>query len=269
MLTSKRGWWVLGGAVALAGVVVLPALADPEAIGSGNATTARVYVTGGHMMVPLEEVLGQLPGSSVEWLPAFRRAVVRQGDQVITLHTESGYAQVGGHAVVLDSPAVVRGQRLMVPAEFFRELLGVTVSYDRVNGLVTIRGGKPELMTAGYRGTQRAAGVEMPGVVSVGALDTITVRSSGAHPSLAARVQAIQARLSHAAGAMDARSLDPSGQVWLSRSTPDPTVYVGSEAVVEVSAEDARLASTSRDQLGNHWVREIRHALARAYGTGN
>ncbi len=86
-------------------------------------------------MVPVRAV-SQAFGADVEWLPESRSVVIHKENREIRLTIDSTIATVDGAEVTLDSAAVIRADRTMVPLRFIGEALGTTVSFS--NGSVLL-----------------------------------------------------------------------------------------------------------------------------------
>lgn len=86
-------------------------------------------------MVPVRAI-AQAFDAAVEWLPESRSVIIKKGETEIKLLVDSGEAFVNAAPVTLDSPAVIRADRTMVPLRFIGEALGTVVSYS--NGSVLL-----------------------------------------------------------------------------------------------------------------------------------
>lgn len=86
-------------------------------------------------MVPVRAV-SQAFGADVEWLPESRSVVIKKENREIRLTVDSTEAFIDDKAVTLDSAAVIRNDRTMVPLRFIGEALGATVSFS--NGSVLL-----------------------------------------------------------------------------------------------------------------------------------
>jgi len=62
-----------------------------------------------------------------------------RGELKVTLRIDSTLAIVNDRAVFMDTTAVIRNERTMVPARYVSELLGCIVEWDGEHYIVTIR----------------------------------------------------------------------------------------------------------------------------------
>jgi len=93
-------------------------------------------------MVPLRGIFESL-GATVTWDEANGRITATKGDSRIELTVGSDQALVNGRTVTLDSPAVIRDSRTMIPLRFVSEALGATVFWDERQQAVLIQSDRP------------------------------------------------------------------------------------------------------------------------------
>lgn len=290
MGTRKRGWWVLGGVVALAGTAALPAAAAPRVIVNGEMLQGvRVYTMGGHAMVPVREVIERIPGASVQWVPERLEMIVSDRGERIVLHTGSGIATVGGRGVSLDAPVAMRQGRAYMPARFVERVLGAKVDYDRATQLVSITAGLSEARTAGYRaapppdesasprsevhGNTATDGAnsfkyDATGTVAIGGEDVITFLHPGIYKTTKERARRVTELLNDGLA-----QIAPQGGgrfsvngAYLGQAKGNPVIMMGTIAVVSVTPDDAKKHKTTQKALANKWLKRIRLALADIYG---
>ena len=77
-------------------------------------------------------------GADVEWDEAARTITAIRDDVTVVLTIDKDTAAINGESVSLDSPAIISGDRTMVPLRFVSEALGCEVSWDAEFRVVTI-----------------------------------------------------------------------------------------------------------------------------------
>lgn len=80
------------------------------------------------MLAPMRAIIEKY--GSVEWDGETRTVTAVQGGLTVVLKIDSDIALVNGEEVKLDSPAIIRSNRTLVPIRFLCETLGANVSYD-------------------------------------------------------------------------------------------------------------------------------------------
>ncbi|MGQ7280577.1 N-acetylmuramoyl-L-alanine amidase [Brevibacillus thermoruber] len=86
-------------------------------------------IQNGRTLVPIR-VIAEGLGADVKWDEAARTATIKRGGQKLVLTLDSTAALVNGKQVKLDTPPVVRQQRMLLPLRFVAESLGVTVGWN-------------------------------------------------------------------------------------------------------------------------------------------
>ncbi|CAM5780518.1 MULTISPECIES: N-acetylmuramoyl-L-alanine amidase [Brevibacillus] len=112
----------------------------------------------GRTLVPVR-VIAEGLGAKVDWNQATRTAVITRGPQTLQLTVGSKNALVNGKKVQLDTPPVMRNQRMLLPLRFVGESLGVTVGWDNASRTVIANetpemrynGNKPTLSLKGFQ----------------------------------------------------------------------------------------------------------------------
>lgn len=115
-------------------VACLAAGADaPEVI----PTEAPAYVAGGYTMIPFRALLEWM-GAEILWTPEEQTVEARRRCYTFLLRVGQREAIVNGEQVLMDVPAVVRGDRTYVPLRFVAEALGAAVGWDAATSTATI-----------------------------------------------------------------------------------------------------------------------------------
>lgn len=91
----------------------------------------------GRTMVPLRAIVESL-GADVKWDGKLRLVTVVKGDITVVLPVGSLRASVNGVEVTLDVPAVIVGDRTMVPLRFLSESLGAKVGWFTQGQVVSV-----------------------------------------------------------------------------------------------------------------------------------
>lgn len=94
-------------------------------------------IINGRAMVPARAILEKL-GAELKWDNMTDTITVTNGQTEILLTIGSDMALVNGEAVALDSPAIIVGNRTLVPLRFLAENLGSVVSWDANSNTVSI-----------------------------------------------------------------------------------------------------------------------------------
>jgi hypothetical protein len=82
----------------------------------------------GRVMVPLRGVFEHM-GANVDWFPETRTVIAKNASTEIRLPIGSMSAWVDGRQMALDSPAIVRNGRTLVPLRFTAEALNANVDW--------------------------------------------------------------------------------------------------------------------------------------------
>lgn len=134
-------------------------------IGSGTAyikgrpllLDSSAFIKNGSTMVPLRFIAQSL-GAQVDWIPAQRKILVKTSQKTVELWAESGNTALGpwpapqdpwkflrqeaivnGNRIFLDTPPIIRNDRVMVPLRFLSEALGFEVKWHEALRMVEIR----------------------------------------------------------------------------------------------------------------------------------
>lgn len=89
------------------------------------------------VMVPIRGVFEQM-SADVAWDSMTRRVMAQRGTDTIILPIGSILATVNGREIRLDTPAIMRGGRVMVPLRFLSESLSATVDWNEQGRTVSI-----------------------------------------------------------------------------------------------------------------------------------
>lgn len=81
------------------------------------------------VMVPLRGVFEQM-GANVQWNAYTNTVSAMKGDKSVSMRVGDRYATVNGQTMQLDSPAVMMGNRVMVPLRFLSESFGAQVDWN-------------------------------------------------------------------------------------------------------------------------------------------
>lgn len=104
---------------------------------------ARPQLIGGHVMVPLRDLLGAL-GAQITWAPAAQMVQAMRGERRLQLTVGQNVAYVDDKPVPIDAPPViVPPGRVLVPLRFINEALGARVQWDPATYTVTITSPSP------------------------------------------------------------------------------------------------------------------------------
>jgi len=88
-------------------------------------------------MVPLRAI-GEALGAEVSWDGEARLVTLVRGGTTVKLTIDSAVAMVNGTPVTMDTTAVIRNSRTMVPVRYVGELLGADVLWHDVSRTVTV-----------------------------------------------------------------------------------------------------------------------------------
>lgn len=119
---------LFGGLLAttcIAGAQGIQATVDGQPV---HFRDVQPMMVGGRVMVPLRGVFEHM-GANVQWFPETRTVIAQKGNTEIRLPVGSSSAWVGGQQVSLDSPAIMRNGRTMVPLRFMAESLDASVDW--------------------------------------------------------------------------------------------------------------------------------------------
>lgn len=94
-------------------------------------------IDNGRVLVPLRGIFERL-GATVEWNDQTQTVYAQRGATYISLMSGSPQAIVDGQPVPIDAPAMVVGDRTMVPLRFVSQALGSIVNWDASSSTVAI-----------------------------------------------------------------------------------------------------------------------------------
>ncbi len=88
-------------------------------------------------MVTLRGVFEEL-GATVDWDIETHQAIIKSDDVEVLVTPDTDNVLVNGRLYILDSPATIVNDRLLIPVRFIAEALGHEVGWDPVNRVVLI-----------------------------------------------------------------------------------------------------------------------------------
>ncbi|WP_145049471.1 CotH kinase family protein [Paenibacillus xylanexedens] len=91
----------------------------------------------GRVMVPVNAIFEAL-GAEVTWNPTAKTVTAVLNDQTFVLKIGSSTATVNGTSVEIDSSAIIKNSRTLVPVRFISEALGLKVDWDQSTATVKI-----------------------------------------------------------------------------------------------------------------------------------
>lgn len=89
------------------------------------------------MIVPLRAI-GEALGAQVEWQPSAKTITFTRGDVTLKVSIGSRVAYLNGETRQMDTVAVIRSSRTMVPLRFISEFLGAQVEWSPTTRSVTV-----------------------------------------------------------------------------------------------------------------------------------
>ncbi len=107
------------------------------------------YIKNSRTMVPVR-VISENFGAEVSWDDASRKVTVKSGETTIELTIDSDTALVNGAPTTLDTPAVIKDGRTMVPLRFVGEALGKNVEYVDASKQILITDHPSAITVDGY-----------------------------------------------------------------------------------------------------------------------
>ena len=116
------------------GLVACTAIANAQGIrATVNGTPVNFHgqqptMVNGRVMVPLRGVFEHM-GATVDWFPETRTVIAKNASTEIRLPVGSMSAWVDGRNIPLDSPAIVRNGRTLVPLRFTAEAMNANVDW--------------------------------------------------------------------------------------------------------------------------------------------
>lgn len=125
-------------------------------------------IDNGRVLVPLRGVFERL-GATVDWNDQTQTVYAQRGATYISLMIGSPEAIVGGQPVPIDAPAMVVGDRTMVPLRFVSQTLGSMVNWDASSSTVAIMSGSAAALppSQSYAGPAQVPPSQSYGVVPV------------------------------------------------------------------------------------------------------
>jgi len=100
-------------------------------------TDVRPMMVNNHVMVPLRGVFEQM-GATVQWDRATGSVIAKDATHDITMRVGQRLAKINGQSYLLDTPATMVQNRVMVPLRFVSESLGGIVDWNATAQLVSI-----------------------------------------------------------------------------------------------------------------------------------
>jgi hypothetical protein len=97
-------------------------------------------IDNGRVLVPLRGVFERL-GATVDWNSQTQTVYAQRGGTYVSIVIGSPQAIVDGQPVPIDAPAMLVGDRTMVPLRFVSQTLGSTVNWDASSSTVAIASG--------------------------------------------------------------------------------------------------------------------------------
>jgi Copper amine oxidase N-terminal domain len=94
-------------------------------------------IDNGRVLVPLRGVFQQM-GATVAWDDQSQTVLAQRGATSVQLTIGNTQAMVDGRPVMMDVPAMLVGDRTMVPLRFVSQALGANVDWNAANSTVTI-----------------------------------------------------------------------------------------------------------------------------------
>ena len=91
----------------------------------------------GRLLIPVRAIMEAL-GADVKWDGEKRTVIIKKGDVTIELPVDKRVALVNGKEVILDVPAGITNNRVIVPLRFIAEALRAAVDYYGEGPVVTI-----------------------------------------------------------------------------------------------------------------------------------
>ncbi|MGR6542174.1 CotH kinase family protein [Paenibacillus tundrae] len=91
----------------------------------------------GQVMIPVNAIF-EAVGAEVTWNPTAKTVTAVLNDQTFVLKIGSSTATVNGTSVEIDSPAIIKNSRTLVPVRFISEALGLKVDWDQSTATVKI-----------------------------------------------------------------------------------------------------------------------------------
>lgn len=107
------------------------------------------YIENSRTMVPVR-VVSENFGAEVSWDDASRKVTIVSGETKVELTIDSDTALVNGAATTLDTPAVIKDGRTMVPLRFVGETLGKNVEYVDASKQILITDHPSAITVDGY-----------------------------------------------------------------------------------------------------------------------
>lgn len=98
----------------------------------------KPFVNGdGRTMLPVRAI-AEAVGANVDWDPATQTATLTQGDKVVKVPVGRKTIIVGGSDVPMDTAAVIKDGRTLLPVRPVAEALGVKIDWDAATSTVNI-----------------------------------------------------------------------------------------------------------------------------------
>lgn len=99
--------------------------------------TGRAYIDAKTQLtlVPLRFLSDQL-GYKTEWNQLEKVATIQNDKNTILISLESPFAIVNENPVILNTPAVLKDNKIYIPLRFVSEIMGILTTYDK--GVISI-----------------------------------------------------------------------------------------------------------------------------------
>lgn len=97
----------------------------------------------GRVLVPAREVFEPL-GAQVEWKPSEKKVYIDYNGSLIVLEIDNTVVWKDGNLIDLDAPAKIINEKIMIPARFVAENLGLNVLWDNNARIISIDNKKTE-----------------------------------------------------------------------------------------------------------------------------
>lgn len=97
------------------------------------------FVENSRVLVPIRKIAETL-AFNVNWIDGLGQIVINGHlyNENIVLSVREGYAEIDGHKIPLDAPAVIKEGRTFIPLRFISEALGGTVRWYELDNAVSI-----------------------------------------------------------------------------------------------------------------------------------
>ena len=118
------------------GVTGIRVLAHGTEIDFSNYDNVNPMLSSGRTIIPIR-ALSESLGATVSWV-SDSTAIIQLGDKKIEVTKDSKNAKINGVNYVMDTPALIVRDRLMVPLRFISENFGYQVNWYSIESMVNI-----------------------------------------------------------------------------------------------------------------------------------